>query len=122
MEDIVGIKVVDKKKGAVAFLTWGRVFDRVDPGPLEKAVGMALSGFGFKNVKSVKVCHSLQDVADYTYFHEGLVAMSWKPIPFGKKTYKSWIIRMRRAIPQGKEIYYLGGTVKTPPRRANVRC
>ena len=108
MEDIVGIKVVDHEKGKVAFLTWGRVFDRVDPEPLEKAVGVALTNLGFNKVKSVKVCHSLQDVVNHTYFFEGLVAMSWKPIPSGEKKHKLWVARMRRAISHGKELYNIG--------------
>jgi hypothetical protein len=34
MEDVVAVKLLDRKRGDWALLTWGRVYDRVDPQPL----------------------------------------------------------------------------------------
>jgi len=50
MEDIIAIKVVDRKKGTVAFLTWGRVFHPTDPVPLKHALAGVLSHFGLSSV------------------------------------------------------------------------
>ena len=107
MEDIIAIKVLDKKKGEAAFLTWGRVFDRVDPAHIEKVLTRFLPKYGLNDVAKVTVCWSLKDVASYPYFFEKLVFFAWKPIPFGKR-YKSWAFKMKRAISSGKEIYFLG--------------
>ncbi len=116
MEDIIAIKVLDKKKGEAAFLTWGRVLDRVDPAPMEKMLAKFLPKYGLNNVIKVSVCWSLKDVASYPYFFEKLVFFAWNPIPFGKR-YKSWASRMKRAISAGEEIYFLGVKKRSEPRR-----
>jgi len=107
MENNVAIKVVDKKRGTVAFLTWGRVFGAVEMVPLLQAVEKSFPKFGLRDAKSAKVCNSLREVAMHEYFYEKLVAMAWKSIPFGKKSYPLWAAKARRAISQGKELYYL---------------
>jgi len=118
MEDVVAIKITDRKKGQVAFLTWGRVFDRTDPKPLEKAVANGVKHFGFVNVISIAVCDSLQEVRACEYFFEGLIAISWRPIRFKKNTYKPWAEKMRKSIARGKELYFLGRPQKLTVRRS----
>ena len=112
MDDIIAVEVKDGKRGNAAFLTWGRVFDRIDPDIIENKIAAAAPRFGLHNIKSVQVCWSLQEVARYPYFYEALVAFSWKPIPFGKG-YKAWAAKKRKEISAGKEIYFLG----TIPKR-----
>ncbi|MBI1870247.1 MAG: hypothetical protein HYS07_03535 [Chlamydiae bacterium] len=108
MEDIVAIKVKDKVKGVVAFLTWGRVFDRLDPEPLLAAVSHSLVNFGLKKVVEMNVCECLQEVSGHAYFFEALVAMSRKQIPTQGSKYKAWLMTKRKEITRGKEIYYIG--------------
>src|SRR5882724_10588268 len=118
MEDIVAIKVFDKKKRSVAFLTWGRVFDRTDPKPLREAVSGAAAKFGLHHITSIVVCDCLQSVADHKYFFEALAAISRQPVPFGLKTYKPWAAKIRKAISSGKELYFLGGVFRSRRKKA----
>src|SRR4051812_15683190 len=109
MQDIVAIRVVDKKRGKAAFLTWGRVFDSTDTTALRDVVAkVAAARFGFRHIVSVEVCECLQEVGRYKYFFEALAAFSGKRIPFGRKTYGPWAAKMRKAIKSGKELYLLG--------------
>jgi|SRR6266850_1197486 len=126
MDDIVAIRVSDKKKGNVAFLTWGRVFDSTDPQPLKNAVASAVAKrFGLRDIVSIEICESLQDVTRHKYFFEALIAVSSKPIPYGRRTYKPWAAKMRREIKNGKALYSLGeatlGTLALgrPARKSN---
>ena len=119
MENIVAVKVLDKTRGKVAFLTWGRVFDSTDPKPLMEAVAIAAAArFGLHQIVSIEVCKCLQEAADHQYFFEALSTLSGKPIPLGRATYRSWSAKMRRGIKSGKELYLLGGIyVRRPARR-----
>jgi hypothetical protein len=89
MDDVVALKIRDKKRGRAAFLTWCRVFDRTDRTRLKAAVvSGAAERFGFHHVTSIELCSSLQDVSECTYFFEGLIAIAGQPIPFGRTTYR----------------------------------
>lgn len=101
MEDIIALQLRDGKKGKAAFMTWGRVFDRVDTTVVESKIAKVAEKFGFRDVKSVAVCDSLQEVSHYPYFYEALVSFAWKPIPFGKNI-KCGLRRRERKYPQGK--------------------
>ena len=107
MEDVIAIKVKGGHKRIAAFMTWGRVFDKVDTLPIQRAIANAAAQFGIREIKSIIVCESLQEVAHFPYFYEVLLMISWKPIPFGKK-YKAWATKTRRQILEGKEVYFLG--------------
>jgi hypothetical protein len=107
MHDVIAIKVKDKRKGKGAFLTWGRVFDRLDTSEIENKIILAAKRFGFHHIESISVCESLQSVAHYPYFYEALLTISWKPIPFGRG-YKIWAKKKKREMLAGKEIYFLG--------------
>jgi len=109
LEDIIAIKISDKKRGKAAFLTWGRVFDPTDPEPLKVAVACAAAKrFGFHDIISIEICESLQDAAGHKYFFEALFALGYKSMPFGRRSHKFWAAKMRRAIRSGKELHLLG--------------
>lgn len=89
MEDIVAIKVVEESGRDHFFLTWGRIFDPVDPESLLAVVRPKLPRWGVHKARSLEVCYSLQDAASEPYFYEALFMMAQERIPFGPK-YKSW--------------------------------
>lgn len=120
MEHLVGIKVKDALFGDVGFLTWGRVLHRVDPDSLLDAVRMHLTKFGIRNPESIELCDTLQEVAHFPYFFEGLFEFSQKIIPDGKD-YKPWQNTMKKAIEKGEEIYFLGVSKDQKERNANLR-
>ena len=107
MEEVVAIKVLDGKRRPHFFLTWGRVFDPVDPEPLLSAVRERLRQFGIHAVRSVRVCGTLQAAADQPYFYEALMIYSQQRVPYGK-AYSKWRATRRKQIEAGNEIYYLG--------------
>jgi hypothetical protein len=121
MQDVVGIVVTDGTRKPVAFLTWGRVFDRVNEKPLLDALRKGLRKFGVSQQAKISVCNSLQEVAGSEFFYEGLCNFAWKPIPFGKRSYPVWALRMRKAIAQGKEIWLIGTVQPESKRRAQRR-
>jgi hypothetical protein len=73
MNDIIAIQVKDRKKGKAAFITWGRVFDRLDTSVVERKIADAAEKFGLRDITSISICDSLQDVAQYPFFYEALV-------------------------------------------------
>jgi hypothetical protein len=107
MEELVAIKVVDAKRSAHFFITWGRVFDAVGPEPLVSAVRRQLRQFGIHAVRSIRICDTLQEAADQPYFYEALIAFSQQRVPYGH-AYPKWRTTRRKQIEAGKEIYYLG--------------
>lgn len=120
MEDIIAIRIKDGARGTVYALTWGRLYDPVDFERHSAAIQQGLSRLGFHKVKEIHLCDSLQEAANATWFYEGLVWMSWKPIPFGVRTYPVWKARMRRAVLRGKEIY-LAGPIGVSTAKRNLR-
>jgi hypothetical protein len=107
VEDIVAIKIVDKSGTEHFFLTWGRIFDPVDPEPLLAAVRPNLSRWGVRQARSLEICDSLQDAALEPYFYEALFMMAQERIPFGPK-YRTWQAGKRRRVRKGEDIRYVG--------------
>src|SRR3954463_7213484 len=107
MDDVVCVKVKQKGKRLIYLLTWGRVFDPVDPSTLLKAIEEGLISFGLKSIPPPELCASLSEGAKEKYFYEGLIAFARKPIPFGRTTYRAWATKMQRAIRSGKEIFVI---------------
>jgi hypothetical protein len=107
MEDIVAVKVMDYEGNAHYFITWGRVFDAVDPESLLQAITPHLPRFGIKNFTDIRLCSSLREASGQLYFYEALFNFSQKTIPFGK-SYELWRKKQQERIQNGKEIYYLG--------------
>ena len=107
MDDLVAVKVTDEEGGLHYFITWGRIFDAVDPQPLLEAITPHLSVFGIKNLTGISLCCSLREASSQPYFYEALFVFGQKKIPFGKR-YECWRKKQKKAIKKGKEIYYLG--------------
>ncbi|MBL9172368.1 MAG: hypothetical protein JNL10_02435 [Verrucomicrobiales bacterium] len=118
MEDIVAVKVRDSIMSAHYFITWGRIFDRVDPKSLEAVVAKQASSFGIKNPRSVTVCDSLQEASHARYFHEAIFHISQEKIPFGKSTYGPWCAKMKRSMLVGQQLFYCGISKKLPNKIA----
>ncbi len=76
MDDVVGVRIVDRVKGERGALCWGRLFDPVDPSELLERLTRALYVFGFRDIVSVSICHGLADLSDYEYFYEALIAFA----------------------------------------------
>lgn len=109
MEHIVGIKGKDTILGQAGFITWGRIFHPVDPQPLLDAVMKHIATFGLRNIESLELCDSLQEVAAFPYFYEALFEFSQNIIPGGKE-YTSWKTKKKKEMQCGREIYFLGLT------------
>lgn len=107
MEHIIGITVKDRVKGNAAFLTWGRVFGRTESEKLLNIIKTHLDTFNIHNLDTIEICATLQDVATYPYFYENFFMLCQEKIPFGAH-YKQWQEEKRKAIIEGKEIYFLG--------------
>jgi hypothetical protein len=110
VEDIVAIKAIDSRGKRHFFVTWGRVFDPVDPQPLLSAVRPALSRFGLSTIRRLEVCSTLQEASEQPYFFEALLAFSQKRVPSAKAR-RAWSAARRKQIAAGKDIYYLGTPV-----------
>jgi len=108
MDDIVAIKVRDSKAGVRYFITWGRIFDRVDPTSLELMVAKQASKFGLRHLRTVVVCDSLQEASKARYFHEAVFRISQEKVPFGIRTYALWRDRMKRQMLAGRQLFYCG--------------
>jgi hypothetical protein len=107
MEDVVGIKVRDAKRGWVGFMTWGRLWDPIDDAELLSAIRAHLHTFGVEQPEVVALCSSLRELRSATYFYEALVYFSWNRPSFGDE-YAAWQNERRNQLEQGREIYFLG--------------
>jgi hypothetical protein len=108
MEDIVALEVKLRNGARRYFMTWGRLFDPVDPGPLIDCARthMSESSLGGEIV-TVRVCDSLQEASREPYFFEALFAFGQKTIPRGED-YQGWRAQMRERVESGHELYFLG--------------
>ncbi len=76
MEDIVAVKVIDGAGKPHYFMTWGRVFDAVNPEPLLQALIPHLSKFGISSFSTISLCLSLREASNELYFYEALFSFS----------------------------------------------
>src|SRR5215472_13441052 len=98
MEDVVAIRVTDSSGTQHYFVTWGRVFDEVDPQPLLTAIKATAPQFGIEDISHAEVCKTLQAASSEPYFYEALLSFSGQKIPYGK-TYGKWKSVRRRRVP-----------------------
>ena len=107
MEDVTAIKVTDSVRGKYAFLTWGRIYDAVDPAELVAAFKRLLPAMGFVDVKRVSVCYDLGEVSAYRYFFEGLLHFSAK---MAVEPYRDedWLRTLRDDEVLRKNIFLIG--------------
>lgn len=116
MDDVVAVAVSRPKGGVVYFLTWGRIFDVVDPTSLESLVEEYAHVYGITQVSSVRVCPSLQAAADAPYFYEGVIHFAHKGIPFGTKTYPKWRATVEKEMLAGRHLYFCGDPKRMPAK------
>jgi hypothetical protein len=92
----------------VAFMTWGRLFEPIDESRLLKLVAEHSHSYAGSPMRKFRLCNRLRDVSKYEYFFEALLDFSWRPIPFGPKTYKRWRMAARKRLASGRDLYFLG--------------
>jgi hypothetical protein len=107
MEEIVALRATLSSGEDRYFLTWGRLFDAVEPQGLIDAVRPHVTRMARGEVSTLEVCDSLQDASGEPYFYEGLFAFCQTPIPYGSH-HEEWVSDMRERVTAGKEIYFLG--------------
>jgi hypothetical protein len=114
VEDVIAVEVLLADGERRFFLTWGRVHDPVDPGPvcalvLRFAERSQLGG----TPSSARVCESLREAAesvDAPYFYECFYAFCQRRIEFAEG-YEAWRQERVEAMEDGKEIAYCGQPV-----------
>jgi hypothetical protein len=108
VEDIVAVEVTTNSGGTCYFLTWGRIQDRVDPGPLEALIMSVVSKFKTPGTPvQARLCGSLQEARDAPHFYECFFSFCQNPIPFGDG-YDDWQRRMDERMRAGYEIAAIG--------------
>lgn len=111
MDDVIAVRVRLDTGALRYFVTWGRIFDAVDPSRTEALV-LDFAGrcsLGGKAL-SAETCWSLRDARDETYFYEALVSYSGQLAgrPTDDAGHDRWVADRAAAMAQGREIYYLG--------------
>jgi hypothetical protein len=112
VEDIIAIKLSDKKRGVMAFLTLGRIFDPVDAEALRELVLTIAPKMGLTVISGIEICDSLQEISHRQYFFEGVIRMAGERIPFGKKSYSAWRKKIKAKMLEGKEFYNVGSDLR----------
>lgn len=116
MEDIVALEVALQSGVRRYFLTWGRLFDPVDPTSLIESARAHMSEQALGGeIKSIRVCDTLQVARDQPYFFEALFALSQTKIPRGDG-YEDWRGHMRERLKNGHELYFLGQSAPSRER------
>jgi hypothetical protein len=105
--------VTDRERGEHAFLTWGRVYDAVDPTKLEAALKRLLPTMGFRNVELVSVCNDLGAVRNYRYFHEGLLNFAARMAREPYET-QAWAKEQQSDEALRKNLFLIGPPRATP--------
>lgn len=111
MDDVVAVEVTLDNGEKRFFLTWGRIQDRVDPGPVCDLVLRASGGYslGGKAI-SARLCGTLRvaaDSGDAPYFYECLLGFARQPGPPDGE-YEGWRAERAAAMEAGREISYCG--------------
>jgi hypothetical protein len=114
MEDLVAVAVrLDDGREAL-FLTWGRLYNAVDPRPVAAIVLSASGGFAIGGTPvGARLCSSLSSAANADYFYEGLFDFAQRPIPFGVG-YSDWRREKLARVAKGQDLYFVG-VVDGPP-------
>lgn len=108
MDDWVAVEVKTDSGRSAFFVTWGRIQDAVDPGPLEELTQRIATRFsiGGRPV-SARVCANLREAARQPDFYEALLTFAQKPIPYGEG-YDEWRRETADKMAEGREFYFLG--------------
>jgi hypothetical protein len=111
VEDIVAVRVALDSGASRYFITWGRVFDSVDPTWTEELVLDASRRFSLGGEPlSAEMCWSLRDARDETYFYEAVAeyAARLAARPTDPDERRAWLAERARDLEAGNGIYYLG--------------
>ena len=119
MDDIVAVRVLTRRGDvdeAVYFLTWGCVFDPVDPSMLlEVVAAYALRGWANSVLVDADVCLTLSEASGLPYFFEGIARFACNLGPHGRFRHRRWRRRTAGRMLQGKEIYLIGRMATPAP-------
>jgi hypothetical protein len=108
MEDLVALRVTLTTGQKRYFLTWGRLYDPVEPAGLIEVVTPHVQRRSREgDVASIELCESLQEASNEPYFYEGLFDMARDGPTYGPD-YQAWAQAKRERLSEGKELYYLG--------------
>lgn len=104
----VAVQVRTHNRKSRYFLTWGRIQDSDDPGPLEELAVRAAAHFAIGGEPaSARVCGNLQEASNEPFFYEALLTFARQPIPQGT-AYETWRQERAEAMAAGREFYFLG--------------
>jgi len=107
MEDILGVKFFDKKRGEGAVITWGKIFEEAEL--LLVLKNTLQKKFGARDIESIKVCDFLGQISDHPYFYECLISfIQAKFMPVGRLKSKKWVSSKRKALRNKDEILFNG--------------
>jgi hypothetical protein len=111
VDDVIAVAVRLADGRQRYFLTWGRIQDRIDPGPVCDLV------FRFSRSCSLggapvgaRLCATLREAADSPdapYFYESLLAFASQSPPSGAD-YPAWKATVAERMEAGQEISYCG--------------
>lgn len=106
VDDVIAVKVTLADGGERYFLTWGRIQDPVDPGPvcalvLRHARQFSLGG----QPVEARICATLREAADTPYFYESLLSFARQPLPDDQD---HWRTHIAEEMDLGHEISYCG--------------
>jgi hypothetical protein len=111
VEDVVAVAVDLADGSSRYFLTWGRIQDKVDPGPVCEAVlRYAWSCSLGADPEGARLCATLREAADSRdapYFYECFLALASQPVPRGAE-YAAWRVEKAGEMAAGREIWYCG--------------
>lgn len=111
MEDVIAVEVRLADGGRRYFLTWGRLQEPVDPGPVCDLVLRHSRSFSLGGVPvSARLCTTLREAADSPdapYFYESFWTFAAHAVPSGA-SYQTWRTGMAEESEAGREICYCG--------------
>lgn len=108
MDEVVAVAVTLVNGDRRYFMTWGRIQDAVDEGPLVSLVRRAAARHGPGDVIDAALCTTLQDARDAPYFYEALWEFANTRVPRNRWRHAWWRRRIAAAMEDGSEMYYLG--------------
>jgi hypothetical protein len=111
MDDVIAVAVHLADGGQRYFLTWGRIQDRADPGPVCELVLRFSRSCSLGGVPvSARLCTTLREAAaspDAPYFYECFLTFASRPVPSGQD-YQAWMAGIAEKMQAGQEICYCG--------------
>jgi hypothetical protein len=109
VESLIAVEVNLPDGSVRYFVTWGRIQDSVDGGPVSDLV---LKFASHLDPVDARVCTTLREAAESPaapYFYEALFDFAARgPIPYGDR-YEDWRRERAAAMAAGREIYDCGG-------------